>query len=77
MTLAVMYEMKKWAFKPRVIVCSLCRMVCGDSVVVVSKDGLVCGVVVAVFVVETAYEFELSGRVGVEGDSVQCVFRFV
>ena len=72
-----MYGMKNWAFQPRVIVCSLCRMVCGDSAVVVSKDGLVCGVVVAVFVVETAYEFQLSGKVSSGGDSVQCLFRFV
>ena len=58
MALAVMYVVKKWTFQPRVIGCSLCRMVCGDSVFAVSKDGVMCGVVSAVFVVETAYALE-------------------
>ena len=33
-------------------------MVCGDNVVVVCEDGLMCGVDVTVFVVETPYDFE-------------------
>ena len=33
-------------------------LVCGDSVVPVCNDGLVCGMVVTLFAVETACEFE-------------------
>ena len=33
-------------------------LVCGDSVVVVFKDGVMCGVDVTVFVIENVYEFE-------------------
>ena len=32
-------------------------IVCGDIVVPVCEDGLACGVIVTVFVVETAYKF--------------------
>ena len=52
-------------------------LVCGDSVVSVCKDSLVCSVDVTVFVVQSSYEFEQSGRVSMEGDSVECLFPFV
>ena len=51
--------------------------VCDDSVSVVCDDSLMCVVVVTVFVVEIAYEFEKSRRVSVEGDNVECLFVFV
>ena len=57
--------------------CFCLLLVCGDSVVVVCKDGLVCGVDVTVFVVQTSYKFEQSGWVGVEGDGFECLFPFV
>ena len=52
-------------------------LILGDSVVAVCKDGFVCGVVVRIFVVQTSYEFGQSGRVSVNGISVECLFPFI
>ena len=51
--------------------------VSGNSVVVVCQDGLVCGIIVVVVIVQSANELPESGRMCVECDVLECLYPFV